>query len=255
MSLSAEDYERAIAQVACALEPLREDLVSACVFGSAARGDLRIGKSDIDIGVVLRRGTMEDRAAFLEALGVLEQIARGLADCGIPFDGMLWYGEDELRYVPSPWRADFRSAKDSRLLAGASMADLLGDSVPLPPACLREELYVVAFPCAAYLAKDVLTPQEREEIAGYLDFVRKHIPRLACAVAGQPCLLRDAPRILARLLPDLDLSVLDGLEALRNADTVLPGTDEIRRLLKRSLVLIEDLHTRLVARYGPGDRT
>ncbi len=240
MSASAEDYIRATERVVRDLRPLGDDLVSAYLYGSTARGDMKLGKSDIDVEVILRNSVWESQETFSRAIEVLEGAARGLLQSGTPFEGLLYTAADEMHFKPASWCPEYSSSRDTRLLAGKDMAAELRDPIPMAQ-LLREALYVMVFPATANLVKDELSPEERSEVAGLLDMVWKYVPSFACAAAGTPCTKREARATLRSLFPDLDLSVLDELQLLRESEGV-PESAEIKVILKRALVLIEELH-------------
>jgi predicted nucleotidyltransferase len=246
MSLIAEDYQEAIRRVVRDLEPLGDSLVSAYVYGSTARGEARPGSSDVDVSVFLRCRVWESRESFQNALEVLERAGKGLMEQGIPFDGSCHYAEDETRYMPAPWQCEYLSPRDTRLVAGREIASKLDRPLSMPQ-LLREFFYLAVIPGTGWLAREDIAPGERADAKGFLLFILKTVPQVACGAAGHPSVKREAAGVLSRLFPDIDLSVLEDLQRLRSSDDV-PGSDEIKALLKRALVLIEDLHRKIMVR-------
>jgi predicted nucleotidyltransferase len=245
MSLTAEDYQEAIRRIVRDLEPLGDSLVSAYVYGSTARGEARPGSSDVDVSVFLRRAVWESRESFQNALEVLERTGQGLMEQGIPFDGSCHYAEDETRYMPVPWQCEYLSQRDTRLVAGRDIAPDFDSPLSIPQ-FLREFFSLAVLPGAGWLAKEDLVPGERADARGFLLFILKTVPQVACGAAGHPSVKRGAAGVLSRLFPDIDLSVLADLQTLRASEDV-PGSAEIKRLLKGALVLIEDLHRKIMA--------
>ena len=250
MSLNAEDYQEAIRRVVRDLEPLGDSLVSAYVYGSTARGEARPGTSDVDVSVFLRREVWESRESFQNAFEVLERTAPSLMEQGIPFDGLSHYAEDDTRYMPVPWQCEYLSPRDTLLVAGRDIAPDFDSPLSIPQ-FLREFFYLAVLPGAGWLAREDLAPGERADAKGLLLFILKMVPQVACGAADHPSVKRDAAGVLSRLFPDIDLSVLADLQTLRTSDNV-PGSAEIKGLLKRALVLIEDLHRKIMARSRSG---
>ena len=248
MSVTLEDYERAIEGFARELARLGDSLVSVYLYGSAARGTVKPGTSDLDFDVYLRRGVFEDREAFLDAVKAMVGACGNIASSGVRYEHpCAYWADDELRYLDPAFLPSLLSGKESRLIAGSDIRGRFPDPVILGSSALNEMLYYV-YSLSSFLKPGELTPQERAGLVGGIDFTRKVIPQFACGEAGEPAVWEEAPRTLARLFPDIDLSVLEDAAALRDAGDAVLSAEELKRLLRRCLVLIEELRQRTAGR-------
>ncbi len=240
------DYRRVMDRFARDLASLGEDMVSVYLYGSVARGNLRPGRSDVgDAYVFLRQRVLENRDSFLGALHTMAEAVRTMARSGLPSHAFHYFGDGELRYIVAGALATLRSERESRLRAGHDLQARFVDPVPVDTG-MHEMLREWGYPLARYLARDELTHDERQALATGVDDIRKYVPLWACAAAHEPAAGEEAVRTLERLFPDVDLSVLHELEELRRDSANVPGTAELRHIVRKCLVLIEELHLRIV---------
>jgi hypothetical protein len=248
MSFAVEDYTRIVDRFIRDLAALGEDLASVYLYGSVARGEVKPGKSDVgDAYVFLRQGVLEDRAAFFRALETMTEAYRALASAGLPSHPHHYYGLDELRYIAAGALSTLLSEQESRLVAGQDLHTRFVEPLRVETA-MHELLREMAYAYARYLARDELTEQERKELVAAVAPMWKYVALWIRAATGATATGETPSRTIERLFPDIDRSVVDEVAALREPGAALPSSAEIRELLRRCLVLIEELHARILAR-------
>jgi len=248
MSVTAEDYQRAVDGFLEDLGRLGDDVVSVLLFGSMAMGTLRPGKSDLlDAVVFLRDETFRDRGRFLRALSVMTDACDRLSRCGIYFHPFVYWNERD----PLPASFFVHSALDSSFIYGQDIRERFGpteaSSAVFSTAFFHQRR--LAFPLIGYLYKKGLTPRNCRDIIYSLVQAGKQLPVMVCAAFGlRHEGTRDAVVKMREALPGLDLGLFARLDAMRDLGDEELDPEQVRAVLREALELDDRLNDLILAR-------
>jgi hypothetical protein len=252
MTLTLEDYWRAVDSFVAAMGRLGDDVRGILLWGSLARDEVVPGQSDLlDALVVVRRGLLEEPAEFNRVVQQILAACAPLAESGIPFEHPPnLFQEEELGDFNIVFGPTLVSPDSSRLLMGEDLRPLVHWS---------DEGQVVAR-CAFFSIKrrfmdrlSVFLPplrlsaQQQSLLFDRLVDLSKTFPVIACAALGRPASQKHALTELRQALPDLDFSLFDKIRALRKGERSLGRPEEQQGLLRSVFDLTERIEERILA--------
>ena len=249
MTPTIQDYENTLAAFTAAISRLGEDGLTAFLYGSMARGDIVPGHSDLDFWVFLREATMTDEARFYQALEVMVDGAKLLANSGLPvIHAFCYYGEDEAGFLPAALIPNLQTDQSSRVVWGEDIRSQLG-ATAVSRKAYRSAYFVemrqhIFHPLTPFIHKPDLTPKECEIIVGALKYV-KYLAEAACAALDLWPSEQEAIPALAQALPQVDISIIDHVETFRVGPHPTADPERVRAMLIISLQFVESLYTAL----------
>jgi hypothetical protein len=248
MTVTRADYDRALSGFVTRMSSLGKDLQSIVLYGSLARSDLRPGKSDLlDAYIFFSQRALERLDGYRRVVTQLVDACKALAESGLPYQHPAhYYGDEETAYLPAEFLPELMSDEYSTVLWGSDVRASFRTDDAIAAARFEEFRQYAILPMAGYLVPVELSPEERVSLAKQLDlWFRKLLPASACAATGEPVPGPAAVGTLRELFPDVDLTVLDAIKDLREASKGPPGADDLRALLRKGLVLTEELYRRI----------
>lgn len=251
MSITAEDYQRALDGFLEDMSRLGDDVVSVLLFGSMVTGKLRPGKSDLlDAVVFLSDEAFRDRGRFLRALAVMVEACERLSGLGIYFHPFVYWHE----HTPLPGTLFIHSEADSRFVYGRDIRERL--AVPESSRTVIRSAFFYqrrqAFPLIPYLYKRTLAQQDCVSITYALTQGIKQLPMMICwALDLRPESTQDAVVKMREALPQVDLSVFGKIEALRhhNESGAAFDPEQVRAVLRDALTLDDVLNDLFLPRF------
>jgi hypothetical protein len=218
MIVAIDEYQRLIETFLEAVLRLQGDLVGVLLYGSVARNAIRPGISDLlDAYVVLDENMFVEAERYEQDLLILIESCMPLAHSGIPFHPVHYYTATELEYLqPAVYLPTLQQPGFSRVLVGRDIRSEIGTSAN-SRLCAQTEFYsfhryVMSLGSLA-IRKD-LTEYERSMIVAAVMKTYKKMPMLACLAMDRWVEQSEGRRVLQEILPSLDMTVLDGLDAM-----------------------------------------
>lgn len=247
MNATAEDYYLILNRFVDDLGKIGEDVRSAVLFGSVARGDIIAGQSDMmDAYVFLKREAFEDKSRFMRAIDLLAEAFDRIAEKAPgPFHPFFYWNEQE----PVPATFNYELTRSSKIIFGQ---DIRGDikSTEASREVARTaffEMRRLGLPLVLYLDRDELTVQDCEMILRMLVTIKRDMPISACMALDIWVGQMESVRRLEEAFPGLDASVLDRITALLHEPAPAQNVETLRSLLRQAIELVEDLNNRIVA--------
>jgi predicted nucleotidyltransferase len=245
MSITVEDYQRALEGFLEDMRRLGDKVVSVLLYGSMARGDIRPGQSDLmDAYVFLKEGVFEDKGDFLKTVEVMIGTCEKLVQSGLPFHHPFhYYGMDEVKRLPAVFLPTLRSDRSSCVILGEDIRPQMEASCAghlVARTSFFEVRRIFCLPLSRYLHKIPLTEQDRGEISARLTYTRKYVPLSACFALGIQVEESEAVAVLRRVT-DVDTDVIEQIESLQGHMDRKPDK-EIREILRKALEFVEALH-------------
>lgn len=253
--LTQADYRRAHDAFVARLQACQADILSVFLFGSAARGEVEPGYSDLDYWVFLHDDVLADFTRFRRVLDALADASRAVRAAGIPVYNVCCYaGAARLGRLPAMLFANLAGTDNGRIVLGAEVRPRMA---PNPASvwinrrgsflAMRQQLYL---PLTAYLQRAALQERERQQIFQALQFA-KYLPEAACAALDLWPGAHRARASLAAALPGLDLAVLTAVKQLCIAHGPNAALADLLPMLRQLLALVEAIHDALQARDAP----
>jgi hypothetical protein len=242
MKASIDDYQSALDSFVEMVRGMGDDVVSALLCGSLARGDVLAGKSDIlDAFIFLRAEVFEDRERFLSLLEKMVVECERLSQMGLPFHPFYYWSEDET--IPAIILENLKSTRETIILAGKDIRPELTDSAASRMAAKWAlfEARQKGWAMVLYLDKEELSTQERRLIMSSLVQVQKYFPSLACHALDLYPSYQDSYRQLEQALPGVNSAVLDKIKSLRCQSEESISVKELRNVLRETVTYIETL--------------
>jgi len=248
MSVTLKDHETILDEFLEDVSRIEDDVRSFVLFGTAGRGNIIPGESDLmDAYVFLKHEVFEDKEQFIKAVEVLCGAFIGYAEKS-PFPTHAYFYWDERDPVPGHFRREMTTF--SRIILGEDIRDKIRST----PASYRAgrtaffEIRRMGMPMMPYLHKKEWSERECQAIYNGLLVIVKHIPMSACMALNIWAGLPEADEELRKALPDLDTTVLDKITMLRYEPDRVADPERLRALLKEGLMFVEELNDQLVAR-------
>jgi predicted nucleotidyltransferase len=254
MSINIEDYHRGLSLFVKALSPVENDLACVMLYGSMARGDMRVGESDIDLCIFIRKGVFEARERFLRVLETLVEASNDLLECGLPFQRCHYYSESDLQSLDAKFCSIWGGDKSSKVILGEDNRGQIASTEAgrFIAGTAFFEARRILLPLSLYLRKEHLTEEDRKTILSDLLVIRKAIPQSACNALGVWPDTSDAIEELERRIPDVEIEAFKRIGALRGRDVEHIDTEQLGEMLKDSLILIELLNEKIMAETNSG---
>jgi hypothetical protein len=252
MTVTLEDYWRAVDSFVAAMGPLGDDVRGILLRGSLARDEVVPGQSDLlDALVVVRHGLLEEPAEFRRVVQQILAACAPLAASGIPFDHPPnLFQEEELVDFDAIFGPTLVSPDSSRLLLGEDLR---------PRVRWSDEGQVVAR-CAYFSMKRRfmdrlsiflpplrLSAQQQGLLFDRLVDLSKIFPVIACAALGHSASQKQALAELRRTFPELEFSPFDRITALRKGERSQDSPEELQGLLRSVFELAERIEERILA--------
>jgi predicted nucleotidyltransferase len=249
MTITIETYQNALDDFLSDLGRMGDDVVSVFLFGSMARGEVRPGHSDImDAMVFLMPEFFEERERFLRGLGIMVEISTGLAQRGLLYHPFNYWADPAS--MSAMFLPPFRSERSSKIFLGEDIRPLAG-STPESFAFARQVFFEArrrALQMAYFLCKPELTEEDCQYIRAGLINARKYFPMFACMAldiwVGESEIFDE----LKKALPGVDMSAFDQIKTVRDYPERPIEAEELRGLVRRTFVLIENLHDQIIQR-------
>lgn len=249
MSITLEDYHRALSLFLRDLRRLENDLVCVLLYGSMARGDMRIGESDIDLCIFIRQDVFESRERFLRVFETLVEASNNLRDYGLPYQRCHYYSEDDLQFLDAKFISIWGGDEASKIVLGEDIRSQIA-STEAGRFIARTVFFEgrrILLPLSIYLWKDPLTEQDCQAIFNDLFVIRKAIVQSATNALGAWPDTSNALEELERLVPDVDIEAFKKITALRGSAANDFEAEHLRELLGEALALVEILNERIMA--------
>jgi hypothetical protein len=252
MNVTVEDYDRALEGFVADVRTMEDNAESLLLFGSMSRGEVNPGQSDMmDAYIVLRPEVFEEKARFLASLEVMLRSCDRLGSTGIPFHPFAYICSDEVEYLPARAFSLFPFEPLTKAVWGTNV--LTGNlDTPTNHVLNRTRFFeariIVHFQLSPYLYREAMTVQECREIIPVLLAVRKNTYMAYMALTDRSPTKLSPVEELEEMLPGLDTSVLKRIVLLKEHLNSAPDVEEVRLLVKDTLLFIEDLHSRIVAK-------
>jgi predicted nucleotidyltransferase len=247
MNVTIDDYQHAVGLFLSELTRLGGDVVSAMLYGSAAIGNIRPGKSDIDAVVVLRKEVFEDRDRFLNALETLVSASERLAQSGLPFQAPHHFSEDELNSIHPQFVPHWRAEETCKVVLGRDIRSSIAGTEAghfLAGTLFFEERRIL-LSLSIFLNKDPLTDEDCGVILQGLLMLSKVLPLATCNALGSWPNTTDAIGVLEKSLPGIDLRIFERIRSLDPSGD-RPDADELRSVILDVLSLMEALNDRIM---------
>jgi predicted nucleotidyltransferase len=249
MSATLEDYHRALSGFVEAISRAGDDIACVLLYGSMARGDVRVGESDIDLCVFIRQDVFASRERFLRVLETIVEASNDLLECGLPFQRCHYYSESELQSLDAKFCPIWWGDKTSKIVFGEDIRSRIASTEAgrFIGGTVFFEGRRILLPLSLYLHKETLTAEDRQIILNDLLVIKKAMAQSACNALGAWPDTSDAVEELGRRAPDVDLEVFERIAALRGRDAAELDAEQLRELLRDTLTLIETLNEKIMA--------
>jgi hypothetical protein len=255
MNATSDDYQRALDGVLADLRGMDADVISVILYGSMADGSIVPGKSDIDLLVFLRQELLEDKGRYLAALEIMVTACKRLSRSGLP---VLPFGYntdiDSLSILFFPALSSEQSCK---VVMGEDIRPRISQGLTRR-ASVDKLFFTVrslqAHPLAVYLSRKKLTRADCDLLARTLIRTKKHLVFCACLALDIWVKYLDMPRELQNALPGVNMAVLESIKTLRTDPDSCGDAEFLLKTLVEMLVLIEEIHDRVLAKMKEGGR-
>jgi hypothetical protein len=248
--ITEEDYRRALAGFVADMEGLGPDVICVLLYGSLARGDIRPGRSDLLDGVVvLADGVMEERERLGRVLLAMVESCRKLASVGVPFQPFHYCSAGELGLTPAMFAPIWASRRSSKVLLGddcrGRMTPTAGSLAAARNAFFRARRAAQAL--SRFSTPSQLSERERRSLEERLIAFRKNILQAALMAAGELTAPEDVMARMKEAVPGVDLSVIDGIDALRSSPSGAVAAETLAALAGALVHLVEELNRAVLA--------
>lgn len=249
MSTNTETYDQALANFVKGIRQVEDDIACVLLYGSMARGDMRVGESDIDLCIFIKKEVFGVRERFLRVVETIVEASNKLMESGLPFQRCHYYGESELQSLDAKFCSIWGGDKTSKVVFGEDIRPRIGSTEAgrFIAATVFYEARRILLPLSAYLQKESLTEEERQAIFNDLLVIRKAMPQSACNALGIWPDTSDAFAELEHRLPHIDLDAFKKIESLRGRSVHHVEAGMLRQLLRDALLLVETLNEEIMA--------
>lgn len=247
---SSEDYQRVLDRFLTDIEAeIGNDIVSVLLYGSMACGDLKPGKSDIDLWLFLRQEPFEDKTLFFRMLEHLIELGRQLSHSGVPFNHPFhYYSEDEIGYVPSYHLPDLQSESSAKVVLGQDIRPQLRSSISSHYTAKAGFFTHRTMHCSIlsrYLEKDTLNKDNVDFVLYLLKIFASLVPQCACWALDIQVSQAEALSCLQKALSDVETSVIERIQTHLNQTDPTADIEHLQTIIREALIFIEDLHDRI----------
>ena len=188
MTITVADYDRAFDHLVHDMRALGDEVVSVVRFGSAARGEISPGKSDIvDAYVFLCSDLFDSRERYIRVLDGLVDTCQWLAATGLPYHHAFHlHALDEAGNLPAGYVGAATGEDTSDIIYGEDVRGLLGSS-PGGRQVMKTLLLTMTgmlYRRAYLLDQDTLGAEETRGTVSSMTAWCKHLAQLACLALG-----------------------------------------------------------------------
>jgi predicted nucleotidyltransferase len=249
MSTSTETYDQALTNFVQGIRQVEDDIACVLLYGSMARGDMRVGESDIDLCIFIRKEVFEVRERFLRVIETIIEASNKLMESGLPFQRCHYYNENELQALDAKFCSIWGGDKTSKVVFGEDIRPRIASTEAgrFIAGTVFYEARRILLPLSAYLHKESLTEEERQAIFNDLLVIRKAMPQSACNALGIWPDTSNAFEELARRLPHVELDAFKSIESLRGRSVHQVDAELLRRILRDALMLVQTLNEEIMA--------
>lgn len=253
MKVTISDYDKAFVRFASDMQALDDVVLSVLRYGSAARGEISPGKSDVmDAYVFVRKHVFESESLFRHALESFVHTCQWLSDSGLPYlHPFHYYCEDEVGNLPAGFVGTVRSKDTSDILLGDDIRQQLGSSSASQEVMKRGVFLSVVgrlFPLAHLLDEEEISEEECKRVVSQLTTWSKHLAQSACLALGHDLGRKKALQYLSKEFMEADFTVLEEVRTFRERHDSAAPPGEVLELLRRVLSLVETLHDEILER-------
>lgn len=248
MNYTLKHYERAVDRFVDDMRPLGQDLMSALLFGSIARGDVRPGKSDLlDACLVLRSEVCHDRTRFMNALQVFANAVKHLRETGLPTHPFFYWYEYELDRSPAMWLSLWGSDETSKVLSGEDVRPRLKGREESKMVARTSVFHMrqIAHRLGRYMYQESLSEEDCDEIIEQLANLKKFFPILACLACDNWITETHGAEEIGKTLPGIATDVLPRIMSFRDHPPERSDLQAWRSIIADFLRFIEQVHVAL----------
>jgi hypothetical protein len=254
MTVTLDLHEQILDEFIADVKRIEDDVRGFVLFGTAGRGDVIPGESDLmDAYVFLRHEVFADKARFMRAVDVMAAAHARYVESS-PFPTHAYFYWDERDPVPGHFIREMTTF--SRIILGEDIRPNIYTTEPSRDAgrgCFFE-IRRMGAPLMVLLNKKDLTEKECHAIYNGLLVIVKHVPMSACMALNIWAGLPESIDVLRKTLPDLDSDVLDKINELRYEPDRHTDAERLRALMREAMIFVEKLNDRLVAELNKGTR-
>jgi hypothetical protein len=215
---------------------------------------MRVGESDIDLCIFIRKGVLGVRERFLRVLETIVEASNKLMESGLPFQRCHYYSESDLQSLDAKFCPIWGGDKTSKVIFGEDIRPRI-ESTEAGRFIAGTVFYEgrrILLPLSAYLRKESLTEEDRQAIFNDLLVIRKAMPQSACNALGIWPDISNAVEELERRLPHVDLDAFKRVGTLRGHSVHHIDADLLRQMLRDVLMLVETLNEEIMAETNCG---
>lgn len=254
MTVTLDLHEQILDEFVADVKRIEDDVRGFVLFGTAGRGDIIPGESDLmDAYVFLRHEVFADKERFMRAVDVLAAAHARYVEAA-PFPTHAYFYWDEQDPVPGHFLREMTTY--SRIIVGEDVRPNIYTTEASRVAgrgCFFE-IRKLGAPMMALINKKDLTEKECHAIYNGLLVIVKHIPMSACMALNIWAGLPESIDVLRKTLPDLDSEVLDKITELRYEPDRHTDAERLHILMREAMIFFEKLNERLVAELNNGNR-
>lgn len=254
MKATLEDYQSALESFLADMRRMGDDVVTVILYGSIASGDIKPGRSDMmDAYVYLRPEVFEDEERFRHAFAIMAEACERLFDRQLPFHfhPFHYFSMEEIRLSPAIYLPTWQSDRTSKIVLGEDVRPqmLTNESGrEVARTAFFEARRNMGHALTRYLQKERLAEEELQRAVKSLVALKKHITVMACLVLDIWTNSAEAVRELEQALPELDVSAMREVEALREDTPSAAESERVKRIIRETLFFVESLHDLLLER-------
>lgn len=247
--ITLQDYQQTLHAFTQKISELDDALLATFLYGSMARGDIVLGHSDLDFWVFVRQSVLADETQFKQVLSHMAECAKLLAQSGLPvFHAFCYYAEDEAQLLPSALVPNLQQEQSSRVIVGEDIRAQLGATAVSrtthKAAYFAEMRFHIFHPLTPFIYKPDLSQKECGWVLGALKYI-KYVAEAACVACDVWCGEQEALTQLGQLLPTIDASIIQQIEAFRTGPNPTDDPKKVHEMLLLALNFVEDVHTAL----------
>lgn len=252
MTLTLDLHEQIVGDFIADVKKVEDDVAGFVLFGTAGRGDIIPGESDLmDAYVFLRHEVFADKERFMRAVDIMAEAHARYVETS-PFPTHAYFYWDERDPVPGHFIREMTTF--SRIILGEDVRPNIYTTEPSRVAGRGAffDIRKLGAPLMVLLNKKELTEKECHALYNGLLVIVKHVPMSACMALNIWAGLPESIEVLRKTLPDLDSEVLDKITELRYEPDRHTDAERLRALMREAMIFVEKLNDRLVAELNNG---
>jgi hypothetical protein len=246
-----DEYAKCIEEFLLTCRQLDAEIISILLYGSVARGDIRVGHSDVlDATIVFQDRVLDNQTTFYRALDLMVLACHQLSATGLPFHPFHYFTLEEACH--SYWSLYLRpwgSNSSSLVLHGSDIRPLfrsIEENDWFNRGAIFAECYRIEN-AARFLVTDLTHLINRTGALQVVKQFLKTMPHLACVACDLDVDPAKAISALKVIVPDLDLARLYKLHELKNVEAKDVSPDDVRIALNNMLQMNQELVDGVIA--------